>query len=251
VEFTRKSLSGGTENYRKGNGQGGQVDTAGYALLALQAGGASGDGTTSAVAEYLVLRDAADSHWKTSANRPPSELSQFTPTYLALRGIAAFGSPEQRERAKPRVEQALAWLRATPAKDTEDRVFRLLGLHEVGAPAAEIAAEAEALRKEQRRIGGWAQLPDLAADAYATGTALWALHATGSLREGEEAFQRGLRFLRQEQLDDGSWRVVSRSRPFQPYFESGFPHGTDQFISMAASAWATTVLATAANPANP
>jgi hypothetical protein len=29
---------------------------------------------------------------------------------------------------------------------------------------------------------------------------------------------------------------------FQPYFESGFPHGHDQWISAAATAWATMAL---------
>jgi hypothetical protein len=36
--------------------------------------------------------------------------------------------------------------------------------------------------------------------------------------------------------------VTSRSTPVQPYFESGFPHGKDQFISIAASNWATMAL---------
>ena len=47
------------------------------------------------------------------------------------------------------------------------------------------------------------------------------------------------------QRPDGSWHVRSRSKPFQTYFESGFPHGKDQFISMAATGWATTALALA------
>ncbi|MCA9213895.1 MAG: hypothetical protein KDB27_12575 [Planctomycetales bacterium] len=44
--------------------------------------------------------------------------------------------------------------------------------------------------------------------------------------------------------DDGSWpwRVISRSVKFQPYFESGFPHGHDQWISAAATGWAATAL---------
>jgi len=37
--------------------------------------------------------------------------------------------------------------------------------------------------------------------------------------------------------------VKSRAIPFQPFFESGFPHGHDQWVSMAASNWATTALA--------
>jgi hypothetical protein len=47
-------------------------------------------------------------------------------------------------------------------------------------------------------------------------------------------------------LPDGSWLVRSRSRPFQTYFETGFPHGKDQWISSAATGWATAALALAA-----
>jgi hypothetical protein len=36
--------------------------------------------------------------------------------------------------------------------------------------------------------------------------------------------------------------VKSPSRPFQPYFESGFPHAPDQFISAVGSGWATAAL---------
>ncbi len=35
--------------------------------------------------------------------------------------------------------------------------------------------------------------------------------------------RRGLRFLLNAQREDGSWRVVSRSKPFQKYFETVFP----------------------------
>ncbi len=36
--------------------------------------------------------------------------------------------------------------------------------------------------------------------------------------------------------------VKTRAKPFQTHFESGFPHGKDQFISIAASSWATMAL---------
>jgi hypothetical protein len=52
-------------------------------------------------------------------------------------------------------------------------------------------------------------------------------------------------FLLKTQREDGSWLVRSRSKPFQTYFESGFPHGKDQFISMAATGWATAALSLA------
>jgi N-acyl-D-amino-acid deacylase len=37
--------------------------------------------------------------------------------------------------------------------------------------------------------------------------------------------------------------VISRAVKFQPYFESGFPHGHDQWISSAGTAWAAMALA--------
>ena len=60
-----------------------------------------------------------------------------------------------------------------------------------------------------------------------------------------DAYRRGLQYLLSSQGDDGSWHVESRSKPFQKYFESGFPDGKDQFISLAASSWAATALALA------
>jgi hypothetical protein len=82
-------------------------------------------------------------------------------------------------------------------------------------------------------------------DAYATGTALVALHEAGGLATTDPAYRKGVKYLLAAQLPDGTWHVRSRSRPFQTYFESGFPHGKDQFISLAASGWAATALALA------
>jgi hypothetical protein len=55
-----------------------------------------------------------------------------------------------------------------------------------------------------------------------------------------------VRFLLGTQLEDGSWYVRTRAIPVQPYFDSEFPHGQDQFISAAATNWATMALALAA-----
>jgi len=99
------------------------------------------------------------------------------------------------------------------------------------------------LVKLQRPDGGWRQTDKLQSDAYATGSVLAALHQAGDLPTSDDAYRRGVAFLLKTQKDDGSWHVVSRSRPFQTYFESGFPHGKDQFISSAASSWATIALA--------
>jgi squalene cyclase len=138
----------------------------------------------------------------------------------------------------------------TPAKDTEDRVFRLWAMKLVGVEAKAMDAAKDELTKSQEQDGGWRQIDKLESDAYATGSALVALHQAGGIATSETLYQRGVKFLIASQKDDGSWFVSSRSKPFQTYFESGFPHGKDQFISIAASSWATTALALAL-PAKP
>jgi hypothetical protein len=75
------------------------------------------------------------------------------------------------------------------------------------------------------------------ADAYATGQALYALHTAG-ISHSAKAFTNGRDYLLRTQLADGTWYVRSRSFGFQPYLETGFPHGKDQFIAAAATAWA-------------
>jgi hypothetical protein len=161
--------------------------------------------------------------------------------------------------------RALVWLRQAKATETEDRVFRLWGLKQAGASDQDLAAAVADLASTQQLDGGWSQL-DIAAgsgsarnekhngaigpppeyalrsDAYATGSALVALHLAGGISTELPTYRNGLRFLTQSQRDDGSWLIKSRSKPFQPYFESGFPHGPDQFISAAGTAWAVTAL---------
>ena len=98
----------------------------------------------------------------------------------------------------------------------------------------------------QRQDGGWAQTPGLASDAYGTATTLYTLHELGT-PASDAAYRRGIAYLLKTQLADGSWHVPSRAPKFQPYFQSGFPHDHDQWISAAATAWATMALSYAAS----
>ena len=242
VKFTANFLTLNRTNYLAGKGQGGQADTAGYALWALENGGWQPDATTAAVSEYLLLWQKDLEHWKPQSRRPPTEQSLFTSTHAALRGLKTFGTPEQRERIEQRTEQVRAWLLKTPAQDTEDRVFRLRGLRVAGAADADIRTATQELLASQRADGGWTQLKEMETDAYATATALVALHQAGGLATTDEAYRKGLHHLLAQQLADGSWLVTSRSKPIQSYYESGYPHGTNQFISISAASWATTAL---------
>jgi hypothetical protein len=82
-------------------------------------------------------------------------------------------------------------------------------------------------------------------DAYATGQALFTLRELG-LPAANPTIRRGVAFLVETQAKDGSWFVKSRAMKFQPYFESGFPYGHDQWISQSGTAWATLALSVAA-----
>ena len=73
-----------------------------------------------------------------------------------------------------------------------------------------------------------------------------ALQQARVISKADVATKRGVQFLLNAQLEDGSWLVRTRAIRFQPHYESGFPHGVDQFISAAGTNWASTALAMAA-----
>ncbi len=245
TQFTADFLMKNRAGYLNGKGQGGAAMTAGYALWTLELADWQSDSTTNAVVEYLLQYQADRHHWDSVSNRPPSEKGPFAATYLSLRALEVFGLPSQQQRIAERRDQVREWLVKSVPTDTEDRVFRLWSLQIAGAMENEIRAAAEDLLKTQREDGGWGQLDELPSDAYATGTAMVSLNAAARMSTSDPQWTAGLRFLLNSQLEDGSWHVVTRSKPFQAYFESGYPHGNDQFISITAAGWATTALALA------
>ncbi len=248
VRHTAAFLATSKANYLMGKGQGGQALTAGYALWALSAGGYVRDETTDAVTGYLLTRDAATPFWKPTTNRPPTEGSLQAATFTALKALSAFASPERREAVEARRKAALEWLKGAAGVDTEDRTFRLLALREAGAGSEVISEAITALIRTQRADGGWSQLDGGESDAYATASAMVALADGGAVKASDPAYQRGVAWLLKAQLPDGTWKVVTRSKPIQTYFESGFPHGKDQFISSAASGWAVVALSRSLRP---
>jgi len=242
LDHTAAHLKRGQENYQSGQGQGGKADTAGWALWTLETGARKPDETTASVAHFLLEWQVDHDHWRAASNRPPTEASAFTTTYVAVRGLAHFGTSEQQDQITKRRKSALKWLLTAEPKDTEDRVFRLRSLDYLGAESYVIEAAAKDLIAWQADDGAWAQTAELASDAYATGTALVVLHEAGGLAVSDPIYRKGIDYLLRMRLDDGSWRVATRSKPIQEYFESGFPHEKDQFISVSATCWATTAL---------
>ena len=122
-----------------------------------------------------------------------------------------------------------------------------MGLAWSGETPRRMKPYTEKLFELQNADGGWSQFPTLEGDAWATGSALVALHKAG-VPTSHAAYTRGVTFLLRTQFDDGSWWVRSRSWPFQPHFDGQFPHGKDQWISAAGTAFATIVLLHALEP---
>jgi Squalene-hopene cyclase C-terminal domain len=220
----------------------GETMTTGYTLIALAAEKYPGDALTDAMALWSASSQFGDGSWNLPSHRAPIEYSPFTGTALGLRTLQLYGPPVKRKEFDTRIAKARNWLEQTSARDNEGRTFRLLGLGWGGSDKKVLKQAVDDLLRNQRPDGGWAQLPGLESDAYATGQALYALRIGGGVSPTHNAYRKGVANLLRTQVADGTWLVHTRSYPVQPYFESGFPHGPDQWISAAATSWATMAL---------
>jgi ankyrin repeat protein len=239
--FMQENVEKALEN----DGIPGGVDTVSYILLGMAVEGYPGDATTDAWTRYLKNAQRSDGHWRCQALRPPLESSDFEVTAATLRALKTYGPASQRSEYDKAVARAIQWLESAQPRNTEDAAFKILGLIWGGGSRRAISATAQELVKGQGADGGWSQLKTLAADAYATGQALVALRESRAISVSSPTYRKGVRYLMSLQLEDGSWHVKSRAPAIQPYFDSDFPHGTDQFISAAASNWAAMALISA------
>jgi ankyrin repeat protein len=233
------------ERELQGVGIPGDADTMGYILMGMAAAGYAPDTATDAMAAFLKAKQILNRMWPVFAHRPPLETSNIVTTVSTMRGLQVYAPPAQRAEYAQAVDLAKDWLLKAQPRYTQERAFQLMGFAWGAVDRNTIKKAAGELLAEQRPDGGWSQLPTLDSDAYATGQALVALRDSSAITVADPAYQRGIQFLLKTQLEDGSWFVRSRSAPIQPYFESGFPHGHDQWISSCATSWATLALVSA------
>jgi len=214
-----------------------------YALLGLAAENYERNQITDAMTQVIGAWQGDDGAFHPLPPiRPPLESSTITATALSLRALLLYGTGQEE-----RIARATSWLRTAKPRTTEELAMRLLGLAWAKAPADDVRTATTALLAAQRQDGGWAQLPALETDAYATGQALVALQTAGEPVSSVE-YQRGVDFLLRTQFSDGSWLVRSRTFPVQPLKDHGFPHGKNQWISAAGTSWATMALSLALPP---
>jgi squalene cyclase len=232
------------ENLQQGIGSiGGFIANVSYGLAGMAEEGAPPNALTDAAALCLARYQAPDGSWGIPDLRPPlGSISRIKFTALVIRGAGHYMPPGRKAEWSARVQRAVAYLKKAEENSTQDDAFQILGLKWAGVGQGEIKRFTARLITSQKPDGGWAQLATMSSDAYATGQALYALRAGSGIAASSDAYQKGVRFLLSTQLEDGSWYVRRRGFGFQPYFDTGFPHGRDQFISAAATSWAVMAL---------
>src|SRR5215467_173417 len=221
---------------------GGGSDTLGYTLMGMAAADAPADRLTDAHIHFMSINQYPDGAFRSASYRPPSEYGPLTTSAVALRSIKLYPIPGRRDEFKERVDRAKRWLLSQKASSTEERSLQLNALADAGASASERASFVKALKAAQNEDGSWSQHPNVRADAYATGEALYALYVSGNVPSNDPVYQRGVQWLLRNQLPDGSWFAPTRAVLVQPHTFESFPNGWHQFISDAASCWATMAL---------
>jgi hypothetical protein len=212
----------------------------GYLLSAASANAIPSSFYTRVAARRLARWQEADGSWKTLDGRPPhSAPGRMTPTALSVRAVRSYAPHETAV-----VDKARRWLRVQKPQSAEEHAFRLLGLVWSGADESTRAEAAEDALAAALPDGTWGQQAGMPADAYSTGQVVFALQEGAGIRA-----EQGLAYLLRTQKTEGAWRVATRihtpAAASPPYFESGLPYGRDQFLSVAATAWAAMALASA------
>jgi ankyrin repeat protein len=221
-----------------------------YALLGLEAEGYKPDLSTDAAAMFIQTHQMADGHWAAGPEaRPPLCADDLGQTVLAMRALQLYAPTVDKAAYAKSIQLAATWIGEFRPKTNYDMAWRLRGLVWGGKSKEAVLKARNDLVAIQRADGGWSDLPSMESGAYTTGLAMIALQSSG-LAVSDAAYQRGVRYLLNTQLEDGSWHVRTRAAGFQPYFDNGFPHGVDQWISAAGTSLATMALTLAAPPAS-
>ncbi|MEY2395920.1 MAG: hypothetical protein QOF94_2265 [Acidobacteriaceae bacterium] len=217
-----------------------------YMLVGLDAEHYKADLNTDAVAMYLKAHQSPDGQWAYPAadTRPPICSDYIGQTALSMRALQLYAPKTDKAAYDRSIQLAAAWMATARPKNNDDRGWRVLGLAWAGKDKLATQKAMRELLAVQRADGGWSDLDSMESSAYATGKALFALQTAG-LSASDAAYERAVRFLLSTQQEDGSWYVRSRAMAFQPYFDAGFPHGFDQWISAAGTSWATLALSQA------
>jgi ankyrin repeat protein/mono/diheme cytochrome c family protein len=225
------------------------VTTLGWELFDVGHNGGPKDDYTDAAVRFIKAMQTPEGIWKANeSRRPPLNVGVYQASALAIYSLRHFTRAWDQAASDQAIGRALAALEKLQPVSTQDRAFYLMALTWAGASTASLDRAVRGLTGMQRADGGWAQMAGMETDAFATGQALYALYRAGRLPAVNPVYEKGVKYLLGTQAPDGSWLVRSRSIEIQPYFESGFPYGHDQWISAAGTSWAAMALSLTVEP---
>jgi hypothetical protein len=214
-----------------------------YILLGMAAEKTPPDLNTDIAVAFIMSEINADGSFPGEFLRAPMEIGQVHVTSLCIRAIQLYASPALKPKVDKMVSATKSWLENVMPANQQELAFQLMGLQWCGSNKEIKTRVANRLMELQRFDGGWAQLPSMNSDAYATGEALYALYESGMAQPTDEKIQRALQFLLKSQTSGGVWFVEARSYIIQPFVNTDFPiNDENQFISAAATSWATMAL---------
>jgi ankyrin repeat protein len=215
-----------------------------YQLMGMYAEGSKPDINTDTAALYILLRQHKNGEWPAqhADARPPICLDYIGQTARCMRALQLYTPRANAEEYRRSIRLAANWLANARSFNNEDRSWRVAGLAWADTNKAATQQAVKELLAAQHPDGGWSDLPTMQSTAYATGKSLVALHIAG-LPTSSPAYQRGIKLLLSTQQEDGSWYVQTRALGFQPWFDAGFPHAHNQWISAAGTNWAAMALA--------
>jgi len=221
-------------------------DILAYQLMGLHAENFKPNIDTDTAALYILSRQHPNGEWPAphADTRPPICLNFVGQTAISMHALQLYMPKAGADAYRKSIALAAKWLANAQSSNNEDRTWRLAGLAWAGTNPAATRKAMKELLDAQRPDGGWSDLPTMESSAYATGKSLVALNIAG-LSTSAPAYQRGVKLLLKTQQEDGSWFVRTRALAFQPWFDAGFPHGHDQWVSAAGTNWATMALALA------
>ena len=224
------------------------VSGIGWELFDFGMNGVAKNAYTDAAVRVIKAMQTPQGNWSANeSRRPPMNAGDFNATALAIYAIKHYTPAGNEATSDLAIKRAVAWLEHAHPKTTQDRVVpragSVVGERGVGGRAALCP---RAHRNCNGSMAAGARCSAWSPTLTPPGQALFALHVAGRLPASDPVYQKGIDYLLRTQAADGTWHVKSRSIWLQPYFESGFPYGQDQFISTAGTAWAAMALAAAA-----
>jgi len=226
------------------NSRGGEFDD--QALARIQFAGALVDAISAGlvpaaalpVAARLVASDQqADGSWQLDDSNSvgsPATYGTALATWSARRTLIASRLPELR----PAVARADAWIRTQTPQVLPDLAATLLMLADATDEAG-VALRRDAVTAvlaNQHRSGGWGPYPTVRPEPFDTAIAVMALARQTATPGIAQAIDRGLAWLRESALPDGSWLETTRPAGQRSYA---------QLIST--TGWAATALLTVDN----